>query len=242
MEGLFETEEGAGLVLLGQPDMENLRLDNPIEVPRILSFLTYKRFNAEVVGLKDIPRDQWPDNVPLHYYAYHIMVGLGTLFIATMMLAAWLLWRGKLYKTRPMLWVLMLAAPFPFIANNMGWATAELGRQPWLVYGVLRTEDGYSATVSSGNALFSLLGFMGLYLLLGLLFVLLVVREIGHGPGEHAPAGSHKNPTAGGDGSGDGGRGHAGGDGGGGEANFGGGGGAGGIPHTDIPSAHQEGR
>ena len=84
MEGLFETQDGAPLALLGQPDMEKMRLDNPMEVPRILSFLTYRRFNAEVVGLTDIPRDEWPDNVPLHYYAYHIMVGLGTLFIGIM--------------------------------------------------------------------------------------------------------------------------------------------------------------
>jgi len=185
MEGLFDTEEGAPLVLIGQPDMEKMRLDNPIQVPRILSFLTYRRFNAEVVGLKEIPRDQWPDNVPLHYYAYHIMVGLGTLFIATMLLATWMLWKHRLYDSRAMLWVLMLSAPFPFIANTTGWMTAELGRQPWLVYGILRTEDGFSANVSSGNTLFSLLGFMGLYFVLGVLFLFLLSREIGHGPGGH---------------------------------------------------------
>jgi len=188
MEGLFDTEEGAALVLIGQPDMEKMRLDNPVEVPKILSFLTYKRFDAEVVGLKDIPRDLWPDNVPLLYYAYHMMVGLGTLFIATMALSAFLLWKGKLYDSRAMLWVLMLAAPFPFIANITGWMTTELGRQPWLVYGILRTEDGYSATVSSGNTLFSLLGFMGLYMVLSILFLMLVVRELGHGPGGHDTA------------------------------------------------------
>lgn len=185
MEGLFDTEEGAPLVLIGQPDMEKMRLDNPIEVPKVLSFLTYRRFDAEVVGLKDIPRDQWPDNIPLLYYSYHIMVGLGTLFIAAMALSAFLLWRRKLYETRAMLWVLMLAAPFPFIANTTGWMTTELGRQPWLVYGILRTEDGYSATVSAGNTLFTLLGFMGLYMVLSILFLMLVTREIGHGPGEH---------------------------------------------------------
>lgn len=182
MEGLFDTEEGAALAILGQPDMERLRLDNPLVIPKFLSFLTYRRFDAEVVGLKDIPRDRWPDNVPLHYYAYHIMVGLGTLFIGAMLLAGFLLFKGKLYESRTMLWILMLSAPFPFIANTTGWMTAELGRQPWLVYDVLRTADGYSHTVSSGNALFSLLGFMGLYMLLGILFLFLVTREIEHGP------------------------------------------------------------
>ncbi|MHB1193661.1 MAG: cytochrome ubiquinol oxidase subunit I [Longimicrobiales bacterium] len=182
MEGLFETHDGAPLVIIGQPDMEKRRLDNPIEVPQILSILTWRRWGAEVRGLEAFPESEWPDNVPLHYYAYHIMVGLGTLFMGAMLLATWLLWKQKLYDSRAMLWVLMLAAPFPFIANTMGWMTAELGRQPWLVYGILRTRDGYSATVSSGNTLFSLLGFMGLYLVLGVLFLFLAGREIAHGP------------------------------------------------------------
>ncbi len=199
MEGLFESRAGAPLVIIGQPDMEKLRLDNPIEIPRALSFLTYRRWGAEVQGLKDIPRDEWPDNVPLHYYAYHIMVGLGTIFIAIMFAAALLLWRRKLFESRAMLWILMLSAPFPFIANTTGWMTAELGRQPWLVYGVFRTEDGFSATVSSGNTLFSLLGFMGLYLLLGILFLFLVSREIEHGPGdEPTPGGGSSSSGDGG--------------------------------------------
>ena len=185
MEGLFDTAEGAPLAIIGQPDMGRMRLDNPLEIPRFLSLLTHRRFAAEVVGLRDIPRDEWPDNVPLHYYAYHIMVGLGTLFIGAMVLAALLLWRRRLYESKAMLWALMLSAPFPFIANTTGWMTAELGRQPWLVYGVLRTEDGFSSTVSSGNALFSLLGFMGLYAVLGVLFLFLAAREIGHGPAGH---------------------------------------------------------
>lgn len=186
MEGLFQSEAGAPLVIIGQPDVERMRLDNPLTVPRVLSFLTYRRWAAEVRGLADIPRSDWPDNIALHYYAYHIMVGLGTLFIASMLVAGLLLWRGKLYTTRPMLWVLMLAAPFPFIANNMGWLTAELGRQPWLVHGILKTQDGYSVTVTSGNTVFSLLGFMGLYLILGVLFLFLAVREVAHGPGARA--------------------------------------------------------
>ncbi len=195
MEGLFETRDGAPLVLIGQPDMEKMRLDNPIEVPKILSFLTYRRFSAEVVGLTDIPRNQWPDNVPLHYYAYHIMVGLGTLFIGIMLIAGFLLWRRKLYDSRAMLWILMLSAPFPFIANTTGWMTAELGRQPWLVYGILRTEDGYSPTVSAGNTIFSLLGFMGLYLLLGILFLFLAAREVSHGPSGHETPGPTPAPS-----------------------------------------------
>ncbi len=182
MEGLFHTGQPAGLVILGQPDMTNLRLDNPIEVPAALSFLTYRRWDAKVEGLSSFPRQDWPDNVPLLYFAYHIMVGLGTIFIAVMVIAAFFQWRGKLFSTRPVLWLVMLSAPLPFIANTMGWATAELGRQPWVVWGVMRTSEGYSQTVTPGNALFSLLGFMGLYLVLGILFLFLARREIEHGP------------------------------------------------------------
>ena len=76
----------------------------------------------------------------------------------------------------------MLSFPFPYIANTTGWMAAELGRQPWLIYGILKTADGTSANISSGNVLFTLLGFSGLYLLLGLLFIILVLKEINHGP------------------------------------------------------------
>jgi cytochrome d ubiquinol oxidase subunit I len=99
-----------------------------------------------------------------------------------MFLAAFMLWRGWLYTFRPMLWVLMLAIPFPFIANTAGWLTAELGRQPWLAYGLLRTSEGVSPLVSSGNVLFTLIGFAGMYLIMGLLYFVLMVREVGHGP------------------------------------------------------------
>jgi cytochrome bd ubiquinol oxidase subunit I len=182
MEGLFETAQGAPLALVGQPDMERLRLDNPILIPNALSFLTYRRWTAEVRGLDEFPREAWPDNIPLLYYSYHIMVGLGTLFIAVMALSGFFLWRRRLYATRALLWTLMLFVPFPYIANTAGWMTAELGRQPWLIYGLMRTAEGASPQVSAGSGLFTLLGFMGLYLLLGLLFVLLVIREVAHGP------------------------------------------------------------
>lgn len=184
MEGLFETKEGAELMLIGQPDMEKLRIDNPLYVPRLLSFMTHFRWTAEVKGLQAFPREQWPTNIPLLYYSYHIMVGLGTIFITIMLLSAFLLWRKRLYQSRWMLWILMLAFPFPYIANTAGWMTAELGRQPWLVYGLLKTADGASPTVSAGNALFTLLGFMGMYFVIGVLFLLLVIKKINQGPSE----------------------------------------------------------
>ncbi len=186
MEGLFDTTQGAPLAILGQPDTEKMTLDNPLVIPKALSFLTYQTWGAEVKGLRDFPRDQWPDNVPLLYFAYHIMVGLGTMMFALMALSIVLLRRGRLFTARPVLWMLMLALPFPYIATTAGWMTAEIGRQPWLIYGLMRTANGSSPQVSAGNGLFTLMGFMGLYLLLGVLFLFLVTREIGHGPEEDA--------------------------------------------------------
>lgn len=182
MEGLFQSAEGAPLALIGQPDVENHRLDNPLTIPRALSFLTYQRWKAQVRGLDAFSPDLWPDNIPLLYFSYHIMVGLGTIFIAIMVLAAIELWRGRLFAQRKLLWLLMLSAPFPYIANTAGWITAEAGRQPWLIYGLMRTPAGVSPHVSAGNALFTLIGFMGMYAILTILFLLLVYREIDHGP------------------------------------------------------------
>lgn len=184
MEGLFHTVENPPLVILGQPDVENMELDNPLEIPQLLGFMTYRHLDdgEPIRGLSDFPRDEWPQNIAAHYYAYHIMVGLGTIFIAILLNAAWRLWRGGLLDSRLTLWTLMLALPFPFIANTAGWLTAELGRQPWLIYGLMRTEIGHSPLVSAGNVLFTLIGFMGMYALLSLLYVFLMAREIHHGP------------------------------------------------------------
>lgn len=182
MEGHFETSSGAPIALIGQPDVEKLRLDNPIYVPNVLSFITHRRWTAEVKGLADFPRDQWPTNIALLYYSFHIMVGLGTIFIAITALAVLQLWRGRLFASKPLLWTLMLALPFPFIANTAGWTTAELGRQPWLIHGLMRTADGASLSVSAGNTLFTLLGFLGLYTVLGILYLFLIARLIDAGP------------------------------------------------------------
>lgn len=182
MEGLFESQQGAPLAILGQPDVEKRKLDNPLEVPNMLSFLTYRRWHADVKGLSYFPETEWPDQIPLLYYSYHVMVGLGTIFIAVMVLSAILLWRGTLYHSRWMLWILMLCVPLPYIANTAGWMTAELGRQPWLIYGLMRTAEGVSPRVAAANAWFTLIGFMGMYTVLGILWLFLVYREIELGP------------------------------------------------------------
>ena len=182
MEGRFESGPMAEITFIGQPNVAEKRIDNPIKLPGALSFLAYGTFHGDVRGLDAFPRAQWPDNIELLYYAFHIMAGLGTLFLALMAAASVQQFRRRLESSRWLLWALMLAFPFPFIANTVGWMTAELGRQPWLVYGLFRTRDGASCAVSQGNTVFTLIGFCGLYFVLGVLYLVLVGSEIGRDP------------------------------------------------------------
>jgi cytochrome d ubiquinol oxidase subunit I len=182
MEGRFESGGMAEINVIGQPNVRERKLDNPIRIPGMLSWLAYGQFHSNVRGLNEFPEDTWPDNIELLYYAFHVMAGLGTLFILFLAIATVVLWRGRLEQSRALLWMLMLAFPFPYIANTAGWMTTELGRQPWLVYGILRTADGASPLVHAGTALFTLIGFCGLYFVLGVLFLYLIGREVAHGP------------------------------------------------------------
>jgi cytochrome d ubiquinol oxidase subunit I len=181
-EGLFDSGPYAELAIIGQPNVQARRLENPVVVPGVLSFLAYGTFGSTVQGLNDFPDSEWPDSVELLYYAYHIMAGLGTIFILVMASAGFLLWRGTLQQSRRMLWVLMLAVPFPYIATTAGWWTAELGRQPWVVHGLLRTAQAGSEQVHTGDVVFTTLGFVGLYLVLGIFFLFQVFRQIARGP------------------------------------------------------------
>src|SRR4051812_14175153 len=184
MEGMFKTEKGAPLVILGNPDTEQRKLDSSLAMPNFLSFLTSHRWNEQLTGLNEIPTNNWPDSVPLVYYAYHIMVGLGTILLAIAALGCFLLWRRRLYTTRWMLWALMLAFPFTFIANIAGWVTAEAGRQPWVIFGLLRTKEAASpaSSVPARTGIFTLLGFAGLYLFVGILYLVLILRIVNQGP------------------------------------------------------------
>jgi cytochrome bd ubiquinol oxidase subunit I len=189
MEGRFESGPRAPLAVIGQPNVAERRLDNAIHVPAVLSWIAYGDFSADVRGLEAFPERDWPDNVELLYYSFHIMVGLWTVFVAVSAVAALFALLGRLERTRGLLWVLMLCFPFPFIANTAGWMTAELGRQPWLVYGLLRTADGGSPTVHGGTVLFTTLGFAGLYLVLGIVYLGLVASEVRRGPRTPAEGG-----------------------------------------------------
>ncbi|MBK8793567.1 MAG: cytochrome ubiquinol oxidase subunit I [Holophaga sp.] len=182
MEGRFESGPRAAMNFIGQPNVQERKLDNPVRLPGVLSFIAYGSFSSDVKGLNEFPMDQWPTSIEMLYYSFHMMVGLGTLFIGLMGLAAWFLWRRKLENHRWLLWLLMFAFPFPYIANTAGWMVAEMGRQPWLIYGLMRTANGASSMVHAGQTVFTTLGFAGIYFVLGLLFFFLIGREIAHGP------------------------------------------------------------
>ncbi len=182
MEGRFESGSYAAMNFIGQPNVPERKVDNPIRMPGLLSFIAYGSFSSDVKGLNAFPEDQWPTSLEMLYYSFHIMISLGTFFIALMGLSALFLWRGGLDGKRWLLWILMLAFPFPYIANTAGWMVAEMGRQPWLIYGLMRTAHGASGLVHAGQTVFTTLGFAGLYFVLGLLFCFLIGREISHGP------------------------------------------------------------
>ena len=183
MEGQFETQAGAPLAIIGMPDSQHSKLLDPIYVPGLLSYLAYGSPNAPVKGLDSISRNLWPP-IEVTYYAYHIMIGLGVVFILLTAVGVFLLWRKKLEYNKWFLWLLMLSVPLPYIANEAGWVVTEVGRQPWVIYNLMLTSHANSVNVSTGEVIFTLIGFMALYLVLGLLFLLLVGNIIAQGPDE----------------------------------------------------------
>jgi cytochrome d ubiquinol oxidase subunit I len=184
MEGRFHSGARAEINLIGQPNVREQRLDNPIRIPGLLSFLAFGHIDSDVRGLDAFPRDTWPTNIEILYYSFHVMAGLGTVFLG-LMLAACVQWfRGRLLESRVLLWLLLFSFPFPFIANTAGWCAAELGRQPWLIFGLFRTDQGGSAVVSAGDTIFTLIGFLGLYFVIGVLYLGLFWRELLHGQTE----------------------------------------------------------
>jgi cytochrome d ubiquinol oxidase subunit I len=181
MEGLFASQTAAPLAIIGMPDVSRQQLIDPIYMPRLLSYLAYGNWEANVRGVDAYAPAMRPP-VELTYYAYHIMVGLGTIFVGVAGIGALLLCLRRLYGARLVLWALMLLMPFPYIANEAGWTVTEVGRQPWIVYGVMMTSAGASPTVPAGETLFTLMGFMGMYFVLGILVLYLFLREVGIGP------------------------------------------------------------
>lgn len=180
MEGLFNTTRGADIYVMGYVD-EAKEKTYGIYIPKGLSFLYNFDFNSEIKGLNDVPKENWPP-VNLVFQSYHIMVGLGMIFIVLGLLGAWLLWTGKLYTAKWYLFWLPFLIPLPHLAHETGWITAEVGRQPWIIYGLMKTANAASVVVSAGEIAFSLVMFSLIYLLLFVMFVLLFVKIVKQGP------------------------------------------------------------
>jgi len=179
MEAHFETGPRAPLLLGGWPDVDREETHYGIRIPGGLSFLAFGDVEAEVTGLRDFPRDEWP-NVAIVHLAFQIMVGLGTYLALVSLWAAWVGWRRRdVAGNRPLLVAVALAAPMGFIAIEAGWTVTEVGRQPWIIYGVMRTAD---AVTPMPGLVYPFAVFTALYCFLGLIVAWLLYRQIIRSP------------------------------------------------------------
>ncbi|RYE80757.1 MAG: cytochrome ubiquinol oxidase subunit I, partial [Myxococcales bacterium] len=181
-EGHFETGTGpAPMYAFGLPDESAQRVKYGLAIPRLLSFLVHDDFSTPVTGLdRFAPADRPPVLIP--FFSFHLMVGLGLLFLALTSLGVVQMKRGRLDDCRWLLRVYVVAVAGAFLANQAGWVAAEVGRQPWVVYGLLRTSDGLSKAVRAGQVLWSIILFSTIYLLLFAVWVNVLHTKIGHGP------------------------------------------------------------
>ena len=179
-EGLFETTKGAPLAVFGFPDEEEQTVHLAIRIPKLLSFLLYWDLDAEVIGLDQFPEDEWPP-VAVTFYSYHLMFLFGLYFIGL----SWgsLLLKDKLYTNKLFLSALMFSFPIPIIVMELGWMAAEFGRQPWVVYGLLKTEDAASVVVPPGQILFTIIMFTLVYTAILALVIFLIRKRVIQGPG-----------------------------------------------------------
>jgi cytochrome bd ubiquinol oxidase subunit I len=181
MEGIYKTtNEGAPIHLFGVPDNASKTVRYNIEIPGLLSFLVHRDFNKPVPGL-----DQFEPNIPpiaLPFYSFHIMVGLGMYFIALTLIAIWLHVKGKLFEKKWLLRIFVFSVIGPFIANELGWVAAEVGRQPWIVYNLLRTSDAVSPNISASQVAGSIAMFGVIYALLFAVWIFLLNDKIMKGP------------------------------------------------------------
>lgn len=186
-EGQFETEKGAPLRIGGIPDAEKEETRFAIEIPKALSFLTYNDFNAEVKGLKDFPKDLWPPLGIVHY-SFQVMVVCGLIMILTAFVSFYLfILKKHFYRIKWFLWMVILSAPLGFISIEAGWFVTEVGRQPWIIYGVMKTAD---AVTPMPGLLYTFITFTSIYLFLGVIVVVLLLRQFRSSPGFYDEEGS----------------------------------------------------
>ncbi len=181
IEGLAQTQSHAPLILFGIPTNNPPELAMKMELPGLLSWLVYSDANATINGLNEFA----PENRPpffLTFISFHSMVALGTFFIVVMLAALIQIRINKLWENKWMLRIILWSIPLPLAACQLGWITAEVGRQPWIVYGLLKTANAHSTTVTANEILFSIILFGIIYLLLGILYIYLLAREVKHGP------------------------------------------------------------
>ena len=183
LEGHFDSLAVADMYILGWVDKEHQKVSG-IKIPGGLSFLLHQDFKTPVKGLNAFPEDERPSAINAIFQFYHIMVAIGMFLIALTLLASFLWWRGKLFEHKWLLRIFVVAVLLPQIANQVGWFAAEMGRQPWVVYGLLRTSDALSKVVTANQVLFSLILFTIIYVLLFGLFIYLLNKKIKHGPNE----------------------------------------------------------
>jgi len=181
MEGHFEAEAPADLYLLGWVDKDS-KTTTGLKIPGGLSFMLDQDFETPVTGLDAFPIEDQPSQVNAVFQFYHLMVAIGMFLIALSLFAVWQWKRGKLFEKKWLLWTFVFTALLPQLANQFGWFAAEMGRQPWVVYGLLRTSDALSKSVQANQVLFSLILFFIVYFILFLLFVYLMNKKIKSGP------------------------------------------------------------
>ncbi len=181
MEAVFNDTTNAPLYLFGWVNEDNQKVNFGIAVPGMLSYLIGFDTNTKVIGLNSFKEEDRPP-VNIVFQAYHLMVAIGFLLIGISLLGIFFWWRGTLFNQRWMLWIFVFSVFLPQIANQIGWITAEVGRQPWIVYGLLRTSEGLSKAVQAGQVWFSLILFTLIYSGLFILFIYLLNEKIQHGP------------------------------------------------------------
>lgn len=183
IEGLWDTKDGAPLSVWGFPVQSDKKTYFEIGIPKLLSLMLFGDPGARVQGLNDFPEDVHPP-VFIVFQTYHVMIGLGSLFALISSIGAFLIFRKKLYETTWYLKVLLFTIPLPLISNEMGWMAAEIGRQPWAVYNILRTSDAASVVVPAGQILFTIIMFSILYFILFYFFIKYLLLMIKKGPAE----------------------------------------------------------